>query len=116
MPSSPSVDPRAFRRNAAAANGLAPLFYVTLVSFQLDWDDDPHLAMQSGSIYEPMGRITQFESRRGLPVTPMRHGLRPCRAVCRRWGIEPDPNVLAYSTIYQTVRADLKGLTGCSVG
>ena len=34
------------------------------------------------------------------------------REACRRWGIEPDPKVLAYSTTYQTVRADLKVLTG----
>jgi len=27
-------------------------------------------------------------------------------------GIEPDPAVAAYSTTYQTVRADLKELTG----
>ncbi len=31
---------------------------------------------------------------------------------CRQWRIEPDPEVLAYSTTYQTVRADLKELTG----
>jgi hypothetical protein len=34
------------------------------------------------------------------------------REACRRWGIEPDPKVLAYSTTYETVRADLKELTG----
>jgi hypothetical protein len=34
------------------------------------------------------------------------------RAACQGWGIEPDPQVLAYSTTYQTVRADLKELTG----
>jgi hypothetical protein len=34
------------------------------------------------------------------------------REACRRWGVEPDPAVLAYSTTYQTVRADLKELTG----
>jgi hypothetical protein len=34
------------------------------------------------------------------------------RDACRRWRIEPDPQVLAYSTTYQTVRADLKELTG----
>jgi hypothetical protein len=34
-----------------------------------------------------------------------------CEA-CKRWGIEPDPQVLAYSTTYETVRADLKELTG----
>ena len=34
------------------------------------------------------------------------------REACRRWGVEPDPKVLAYATTYQTVRADLKELTG----
>jgi hypothetical protein len=34
------------------------------------------------------------------------------RTACQRWGIEPDPKVLEYSTTYQTVRADLKELTG----
>ena len=34
------------------------------------------------------------------------------REACRRWGVEPDPKVLAYSTSYQAVRADLKELTG----
>jgi len=34
------------------------------------------------------------------------------RDACRHWGIEPDPHVLAYSTSYETVRADLKELTG----
>ena len=31
---------------------------------------------------------------------------------CRHWGVEPDPRVLAYATSYETVRADLKELTG----
>jgi hypothetical protein len=34
------------------------------------------------------------------------------RAACKHWNIEPDPTVLAYSTTYQSVRADLKALTG----
>jgi hypothetical protein len=34
------------------------------------------------------------------------------REACQRWGIEPDPEVLAYATTYETVRADLKELTG----
>jgi len=34
------------------------------------------------------------------------------RAACRHWGVQPDPAVLAYDTTYQTVRADLKELTG----
>jgi hypothetical protein len=34
------------------------------------------------------------------------------REACKRWRIEPDPQVLAYSTTYETVRADLKQLTG----
>ncbi|HUR46579.1 MAG TPA: hypothetical protein VMZ27_11940 [Candidatus Saccharimonadales bacterium] len=31
---------------------------------------------------------------------------------CQRWGIEPDPWVLGYATTYETVRADLKEVTG----
>ncbi len=34
------------------------------------------------------------------------------RDACRAWGVEPDPKVLAYDTSYETVRADLKQLTG----
>lgn len=30
------------------------------------------------------------------------------RAACRHWGIEPDPQVLAYNTTYENKRADLK--------
>jgi hypothetical protein len=36
------------------------------------------------------------------------------RDACQRWGVEPDPRVLAYSTTYQAVRADLKELAGSS--
>jgi hypothetical protein len=31
---------------------------------------------------------------------------------CKRWGTKPDPKVLAYSTSYESVRADLKNLVG----
>jgi hypothetical protein len=34
------------------------------------------------------------------------------QAACERWGIQPDPKVLNYSTSYETVRADLKNLVG----
>jgi hypothetical protein len=34
------------------------------------------------------------------------------RDACKHWGVEPDPKVLAYNTTYETVRADLKELTG----
>lgn len=34
------------------------------------------------------------------------------REACETWGIKPDPKVLAYDTTYETVRADLKELTG----
>src|SRR4051812_2870571 len=34
------------------------------------------------------------------------------REACRHWGIQPDPQVLGYSTTYETVRADLKEVTG----
>jgi hypothetical protein len=30
---------------------------------------------------------------------------------CKAWGVEPDPKVLAYSTTYQEVRADLKTIS-----
>jgi hypothetical protein len=33
------------------------------------------------------------------------------RDACRAWNIEPDPRVLAYSTSYETVRADLKDIS-----
>ena len=33
------------------------------------------------------------------------------RTACQRWGVQPDPAVLGYSTTYQTVRADLKELS-----
>ena len=34
------------------------------------------------------------------------------REACRHWGTQPAPEVLAYATTYQSVRADLKALTG----
>ncbi|MCX7887799.1 MAG: hypothetical protein N3B01_11185 [Verrucomicrobiae bacterium] len=33
------------------------------------------------------------------------------REACQRWGIEPDPKVLAYNVTYEKQRADLKTLT-----
>jgi len=33
------------------------------------------------------------------------------RDACRHWGIQPDPDVLAFSTSYQQVRADLKTIS-----
>jgi len=34
------------------------------------------------------------------------------RASCQQWGIEPDPTVLNFATTYETVRADLKHMSG----
>jgi hypothetical protein len=34
------------------------------------------------------------------------------REACRHWGIEPDPEVLSFSTSYEKVRADLKAISG----
>ena len=34
------------------------------------------------------------------------------RAACQHWKIEPDPQVLAYDTTYEAVRADLKNISG----
>jgi hypothetical protein len=33
------------------------------------------------------------------------------RQACQRWRVEPDPRALAYSTTYETVRADLKSIS-----
>jgi hypothetical protein len=33
------------------------------------------------------------------------------RAACERWGVEPDPQALAFNTSYQKTRADLKDLS-----
>jgi hypothetical protein len=30
---------------------------------------------------------------------------------CAKWGIEPEPDVLAYATTYEAVRADLKSIS-----
>jgi hypothetical protein len=34
------------------------------------------------------------------------------RAACKSWKVEPDPAVLAYDTTYQSLRADLKNVSG----
>lgn len=34
------------------------------------------------------------------------------REACKKWGTQPDPEVLGYNTTYQEVRADLKTVTG----
>ncbi len=34
------------------------------------------------------------------------------RQACEHWGVQPDPEVLAYATTYEAVRADLKEVTG----
>ena len=34
------------------------------------------------------------------------------REACRNWKVEPDPNVLSYSTSYEQIRADLKAVSG----
>jgi hypothetical protein len=34
------------------------------------------------------------------------------RDACMKWGVEPDPKVLAFSTSYENVRADLKAVSG----
>jgi hypothetical protein len=33
------------------------------------------------------------------------------REACKHWGVEPDPDVLSYSTTYEQVRADLKTIS-----
>jgi hypothetical protein len=36
------------------------------------------------------------------------------RQACERWGVEPDPEVLAYDTSYEVIRADLKNISASS--
>jgi hypothetical protein len=73
---------------------------------------DPHQAVKYGD--ECWSRVLMnWENWRSEGLTQHRNwwpGLY--REACRQWGIEPDPEVLAYNTTYQAVRADLKELTG----
>jgi len=74
--------------------------------------DNPQQAVRYGD--ECWSRVLMnWESWRQQGLTQHRNWWPDLyREACDRWGIAPDPKVLAYSTTYQTVRADLKELTG----
>jgi hypothetical protein len=108
---------------AASGNSLARLFQdydwadeVLHARVGRDWYlkefDNPQEAVRYGD--ECWSRVLMnWENWRNEGLTQHRNwwpGLY--REACRRWGVEPDPRVLAYSTSYQAIRADLKELTG----
>jgi hypothetical protein len=74
--------------------------------------DDPQRAVRYGD--ECWSRVLMnWENWRQQGLTQHRNWWPEVyRDACKHWGVEPDPKVLAYSTTYQTVRADLKELTG----
>lgn len=73
---------------------------------------DPHQAVKYGD--ECWSRVLMnWENWRKEGLTQHRNWWPELyREACRHWGIEPDPKVLAYNTTYESVRADLKELTG----
>jgi len=103
----------------ASHNPLSALFQdydwadeVLHARFGRDWYlrefDDPKKAIQYGDqcwsrVLMDWGKWREeglTEHRNWWPET--------YREACKRWGIEPDPQVLGYSTTYEQVRADLK--------
>ena len=57
--------------------------------------------------------LMNWESWRQLGKTQHRNWWPDTyRAACQHWKVEPDPQVLAYDTTYEAVRADLKNISG----
>jgi len=73
--------------------------------------DDPKAAVQYGD--QCWSRVLMDWSRwRQDGLTQHRNWWPEVyREACWQWGIEPDPTVLAFSTSYQQVRADLKTIS-----
>lgn len=72
--------------------------------------DDPKTAIQYGD--ECWSKVLMgWESWREKGLTQHRNWWPDVYSeACERWGVEPDRDVLNYSTTYQTVRADLKNI------
>lgn len=72
--------------------------------------DDPKEAVRYGD--ECWSRVLMgWEAWRQQGLTEHRNWWPEVyRAGCERWGVAPDPQVLAYDTSYREVRADLKNL------
>jgi len=73
--------------------------------------DDPKLAVKYGD--ECWSKVLMgWESWRDRGLTQHRNWWPDIyREACEHWGKEPEAHVLAYSTTYQSVRADLKNLS-----
>jgi hypothetical protein len=106
----------------ASKNPLAALFQdydwadeVLHARIGRDWYlkqfDDPKEAVKYGD--ECWSRVLMgWEHWREQGLTEHRNWWPDVyREACKRWGIEPDPKVLAYNTTYQQVRADLKNIS-----
>ena len=106
----------------AAGNPLAALFQdydwgdeVLHARVGRDWYlkefDDPKRAVKYGD--ECWSKVLMgWETWRENGLTQHRNWWPEVyRDACKRWGVEPDPKVLAYDTTYQEVRADLKNIS-----
>jgi hypothetical protein len=73
--------------------------------------DDPKQAVQYGD--ECWSKVLMgWESWREKGLTQHRNWWPEVYTeACARWGTKPDPEVLAYSTTYQALRADLKNIS-----
>jgi hypothetical protein len=73
--------------------------------------DDPRKAIQYGD--DCWSKVLMgWEEWRQRGLTDHRNWWPDLyRDACEKWGIQPDPRVLAYNTSYQKVRADLKNLS-----
>lgn len=107
----------------ASGNPLAKLFQdydwadeVLHARIGRDWYlkefDNPQQAVRYGD--ECWARVLMnWENWRRQGLTQHRNWWPDLyRCACERWGVEPDERVLAYSTTYESIRADLKELTG----
>ena len=106
----------------ASRNRLSALFQdydwadeVLHARFGRDWYlkdfDDPKKAVQYGD--QCWSRVLMHWGKwREEGLTRHRNWWPDAyRQACQHWGIEPDPDVLAYSTTYEQVRADLKTIS-----
>jgi hypothetical protein len=106
----------------ASKNPLAALFQdydwadeVLHARIGRDWYlkdfDDPKVAVQYGD--ECWSKVLMgWEAWKQKGLTQHRNWWPELyREACARWGVKPDPKVLAYHTSYQEVRADLKHIS-----
>lgn len=108
---------------SASGNALARLFQdydwadeVLHARIGRDWYlkefENPQQAVRYGD--ECWGRVLMnWETWRKQGLTQHRNWWPDLyRCACEKWGVTPNEEVLAYCTTYETIRADLKELTG----